>query len=205
MNKPARAERRRIARTRPLGRRRSGILLAAGVGVVIGLIVLAIQGMPPTPRHSAQAGSGGDFRMVAYQGEAILGGKETSFDQVFRQGKPVVLNFWAGACAPCNAEMPGFQQISTEYAGRVIVVGLDVGAFVGMGSHDDAVQRYTRLGIHYPLVYAVDASPLQRYAVEGMPTTLFLTAKGQVVDRVRGALTAEQLRSEIQQKLMASS
>jgi hypothetical protein len=74
-----------------------------------------------------------------------------------------------------------------------------------MGSHDDAVQRHTRLGIHYPLVYAVDASPLQRYAVEGMPTTLFLTAKGQVVDRVRGALTAEQLRSDIQQKLMASS
>jgi hypothetical protein len=78
MNKPARAERRRIARTRSLGRRRSGILLAAGVGVVIGLTVLALQGMPTTRRHSAQAGSGGDFRIVAYQGEAILGGKETS-------------------------------------------------------------------------------------------------------------------------------
>jgi thiol:disulfide interchange protein len=71
--------------------------------------------------------------------------------------------------------------------------------------HRDAVQLYTRLGIQYPLAYAVDASPLQRYAVEGMPTTVFLTAKGQVVDRVTGTLTAEQLRSEIQQKLLASS
>jgi len=187
------------------GRRRWGIAAAAGVGVVIGLTVLVIQGMHPTPRHSNQGGSGGDFRIVAYQGETVLGGKETSFDRVFQQGKPVVLNFWAGACAPCNAEMPGFQQVSTEYAGKVIVVGLDVGQFVGMGSHDDAVQLYTRLGIHYPLAYAVDASPLQRYAVEGMPTTVFMSAKGQVVDRVTGTLTAEQLRNEIQQKLLASS
>lgn len=142
---------------------------------------------------------------MAYQGETVLGGKETSFDRVFQQGEPVVLNFWAGACAPCNAEMPGFQQVSTEYAGKVIVVGLDVGPFVGMGSHDDAVQLYTRLGIHYPLAYAVDASPLQRYSVEGMPTTIFMNSRGQVVDRVTGTLTAEQLRSEIQQKLLVSS
>lgn len=33
-------------------RRRWGITAAAGVGVVIGLTVLAIQGMHPTPRHS---------------------------------------------------------------------------------------------------------------------------------------------------------
>jgi thiol-disulfide isomerase/thioredoxin len=205
MSKPDRAERRRIARTGSLGRRRLGILVAAGAGAVIAVAVLAVQGMHPAPRHSGQAASGGDFRIVAYQGETVLGGKETSFDQVFQQGKPVVLNFWAGACAPCNAEMPGFQQISTEYADQVIVVGVDVGPFVGMGSHDDAVQLYTRLGIHYPLAYAVDTSPLQRYAVEGMPTTVLLTARGHAVDRVTGTLTADQLRSEIQQKLLGSS
>jgi thiol-disulfide isomerase/thioredoxin len=205
MNKPARADRRRIARTRSLGRRRVGILLAAGVGVVIGLSVLAIQGMHPTPRHSAQAASGGDFRIVAYQGEAVLGGKETSFDQVFQRGTPVVLNFWAGNCASCQVEMPGFEKVSTELAGKVIVVGIDVGPFTGLGTHEDAVKLYTQLGIHYPLAYAVDASPMQLFTVEGMPTTVFLTAKGQVLDRVTGILTEDQLRSEIQQKLLASS
>ena len=205
MNKPARAERRRIARTGSLGRRRLGILLAAVVGVVIGLTVLAIQGLHPTPRHSAQGSSGGDFRIVAYQGQAVLGGKETTFDRVFDQGKPVVLNFWAGNCPSCQVEMPGFEKVSTELAGKVIVVGIDVGPFTGLGTHEDAVKLYTQLGIHYPLAYAVDASPMQLFTVDGMPTTVFLTAKGQVVDRVTGILTENQLRSEIQQKLLATS
>jgi len=205
MNKPARAERRRMARTGSLGRRRLGILLAAVVGVVIGLTVLAIQGLHPTPRHSAQGSSGGDFRIVAYQGQAVLGGKETTFDRVFDQGKPVVLNFWAGNCPSCQVEMPGFEKVSTELAGKVIVVGIDVGPFTGLGTHEDAVKLYTQLGIHYPLAYAVDASPMQLFTVDGMPTTVFLTAKGQVVDRVTGILTENQLRSEIQQKLLATS
>jgi thiol-disulfide isomerase/thioredoxin len=182
-----------------------GILLAAGVGVVIGLTVLAIQGIHATPRHNAQGGSGGDFRIVTYQGEDVLGGKETSFHQVFQQGKPVVLNFWAGNCPSCQVEMPGFQKVSTELAGKVIVVGIDIGRFTGLGTHEDAVKLYTQLGIHYPLAYAVDASPMQLFTVEGMPTTVFLTAKGQVLDRVTGILTEDQLRSEIQQKLLATS
>ncbi len=179
--------------------------MAVGVGAVIGLTIVAVQGMHPAPRHSTQGGSsGGGFRIVAYQGEAILGSKETTFDRVFEQAKPVVLNFWAGNCPSCQVEMPAFERVSTEFAGRVIVVGIDVGPFTGLGTHEDAVKLYTRLGIHYPLAYAVDASPLQLYGVQGMPTTVFLTANGQVVDRVTGILSEDQLRSEIQQKLVTS-
>jgi len=36
------------------------------------------------------------FGLVAYQGEAVLGGREMTFERVFEHGKPVVLNFWAG-------------------------------------------------------------------------------------------------------------
>jgi thiol-disulfide isomerase/thioredoxin len=170
---------------------------------MIGLAVLAIQGAHLSFPKGSQGAAAGDFRIVAYQGEAVLGGKESTFSKVFEQGKPVVLNFWAGDCPSCSVEMPGFQRVSSEFADKVIFVGLDVGPFTGLGTHDDAVRLARQLGIRYPLAYAVDASSLELYKVQGMPTTLFLNATGHVVERVTGTLTEAQLRSEIRQKLLA--
>jgi len=45
-----------------------------------------------------------DFKLVAYQGDDVLGRHETTFSTVFNQGKPVVLNFFAGQCPPCQGE-----------------------------------------------------------------------------------------------------
>lgn len=68
-----------------------------------------------SPKASISVGLVSDFKdfgIVAYQGEALLGGREVRFSKVFEQGKPVVLNFWAGLCPPCRAEMPWFQKLA---------------------------------------------------------------------------------------------
>jgi len=150
-------------------------------------------------------GSATDFAIVAYQGDNVLGGKNTMFNKVFEQGKPVVLNFWAGLCPPCRAEMPGFQKVSNEFAGKVLFVGIDIGPFVGLGNHDDATRLYKELGIQYPLAYAVDDAPLKGYNIQGMPTTVFLSQKGEVVEKVTGLVSESQLRGIIRQKLLAGS
>ncbi len=167
-------------------------------------LLLTACGALPSPSSSATTSTGpGDFRLVAYQGTEVFGGKQSHFAAVFDQGKPVVLNFWAGLCPPCRAEMPGFQKVSTELSGRVLFVGIDIGPFVDLGNHQDAVNLYTQLGIHYPLAYAVDSAPLQIYRVQGMPTTVFLSSSGRVVDQETGILTEDQLRTIIQKKLLA--
>ncbi len=146
-----------------------------------------------------------DFGIAAYQGDDLLGGHETSFVNIFAHGKPVVLNFWAGLCPPCRAEMPAFQKVADAYAGNVIFVGVDVGPYIGLGSHDDARRLLDELGIHYPAVYAVDASPLHLYEVQGMPTTLFLTGDGRLVHKQTGILLEAQLRSLVEALAAGSS
>ncbi len=146
-----------------------------------------------------------DFGIVAYQGDDLLGGHETTFANVFAHGKPVVLNFWAGLCPPCRAEMPAFQRVADEYAGKVIFVGVDVSPYIGLGSHDDARRLLDELGIDYPAVYAVDASPLQLYQVQGMPTTLFLTADGRLAHKQSGLLLETQLRTLVEALAAGSS
>jgi len=156
------------------------------VPLALGAVILAGCGAGTSPASVAAIGAP-DFSIVAYQGEALLGGAETRFAAVFRQGQPVVLNFWAGQCPPCQAEMPG----------RVLVVGIDVGRFTALGGQLSGRQLLGDLRITYPAAYAVDDSPLRLYAIRSMPSTIFLDARGQIVDRASGLLTEEQLRAKV--------
>lgn len=171
--------------------------------LAVGPVLLAACGGASSQPPPA-SGSGGTFSIVAYQGADVLGGQQSTFSTVLQVGRPVVLNFWAGLCPPCRAEMPGFQKVSTEFAGKVQFVGIDIGPFLGLGNHDDARRLYMELGIHYPLAYAVDDSPLRIYNIVGMPTTVFFNTKGQVVDMVTGIVTEDQLRSTISTKLLGA-
>jgi thiol-disulfide isomerase/thioredoxin len=99
-----------------------------------------------------------DFTISAYQGEDVLGGQTVKFSKLFERGKPVILNFWAGLCPPCRAEMPGFQKVFDQVRDSVVLVGVDLGPFVGLGEHDDARRLLAELGVRYPAAFAVDGT-----------------------------------------------
>ncbi len=167
--------------------------------IVVPLIVAACTGSTRVgDSSSGSAGTPRNFDIVAYQGETALGGHRVAFSKVFDQGKPVVLNFWAGLCPPCRAEMPAFQKVADEFEGKFILVGVDVGPFLGLGSNDDARQLLAELRIRYPAAYAVDSSSVRLYEVRSMPTTIFFAADGRVVQRQAGIMTESQLRSAVQ-------
>jgi thiol-disulfide isomerase/thioredoxin len=153
---------------------------------------------------SGQAGPAHDFAFVAYQGLDVAEGDEVRFGELFGQGKPVVLNFWAGQCPPCRAEMPHFQTIADEYDDRVIILGVDVGVFTMLGSHDDARNLLDEMNITYPAGYAVDAAPLNDYRVTAMPTTIFFAASGKEVERRAGLVLEAELRDKIDRLLDGS-
>ena len=54
-----------------------------------------------------------DFSFTLYRGESKLGAETLRLSEL--RGRPVVLNFWAGLCPPCRAEMPDFQRFYEEF------------------------------------------------------------------------------------------
>ena len=59
----------------------------------------------PSPTPSGDAGEADPgFRFSLYQGAEVLGAPELSLSDL--EGKPLVLNFWAGSLPPSRAEMP---------------------------------------------------------------------------------------------------
>jgi thioredoxin 1 len=52
---------------------------------------------------------------------------EQDFDEVvLNNSKPVLVDFWAPWCAPCNALAPTLDELANEYAGEIEVVKIDI-------------------------------------------------------------------------------
>lgn len=132
-----------------------------------------------------------DFSITLYQGSGELGAEMLNLSDL--RGKPVVLNFWAGLCPPCRAEMPDFQAFHEEADGKVTLVGLDVGQFTGLGGKGDAKNLLRDLEITYPAGYTGDESVMRAYRVLTMPTTVFIDSKGAIFRNWSGVLDRETL------------
>ena len=135
----------------------------------------------------------------------MLGGSETFLSKLLFKGKPVVLNFWAGACPPCRAEMPEFEQVHQQYKDRVILFGRDVGPFVGLSSREDGKRLIQELGITYPTGTTFDPEVVREYGVLGMPTTVFIQPNGKIVRKWTGLLTKSKMSGLVEELLAASA
>ena len=167
------------------------LYIAGAAAVLIALVVFGvIRSIPGT--------TASDFDVVAYTGQETLGGDEVNFVSLFDQGKPIILNFWAGNCPPCLAEMPGFQRLYEAEPDDFLLVGVDVGPFTGLGSHQDALQFLREFSISYPTGFAVDSKPVREYGVRAMPTTVFITPDGTITRNWQGFLSEDNLRAQLQ-------
>ena len=91
---------------------------------------------PPTPIPPLVGSAAPDFAFKLFQGEDQLRRQELRLSEL--DGRPIVLNFWARFCGPCWTEMPELQEFYEEYSGELILLGIDVGQFTGLGSPKDA-------------------------------------------------------------------
>ncbi len=152
---------------------------------------------------SSAPSSEGNFPIVTYQGAATLGASKLDFTELLGTGKPVVLNFWAGQCPPCRAEMPAFQRVYDTYSDDFLLVGVDIGPDIGRGSRQSAIDLLAELGITYPAAGAEDARAVEEYSVLGMPTTIFYDGDGVEVERHSGTLTEEAFEASVRELVEA--
>lgn len=91
------------------------------------------------------------------------------------QGTPIVLNFWATWCGPCENEMPVLQTASERFRGRVQIVAVDQG---------EAAATVERFAAEYGLTFAIpldsDLAIGDQYGVRGLPTTFFIDRDGVI-------------------------
>ncbi len=175
-----------------------------GVSVVVALtaiigIILFRPGAVQRPSGAASPPSlrlAPDIEITMYQGQGEVGGKKIALSDLWeKKRQPVVLNFWAGLCPPCRAEMPDFQRLYEQPNRKFALIGVDIGPFIDLGSRDDARALLRELKITYPAGTTFDIGPVRTYEILGMPTTVFITADGRIWRKHTGLLTFNQVKA----------
>jgi cytochrome c biogenesis protein CcmG, thiol:disulfide interchange protein DsbE len=100
------------------------------------------------------------------------------------KGKPVIVNFWASWCEPCQKETPLLAQWYKQQHGHVILVGLDEN-----DNTASAIKFASAKGVSYPVGVDPELAAANAYGVVALPQTFFLNAQHRIVDRVYGAVT----------------
>lgn len=111
-------------------------------------------------------------------------------------GKPIVLNFWASWCGPCQMEMPDFHEKYLELGEDVhfLMVNMTDGS---RETVDSASAFVDKNAYAFPVFYDTAVDAAMTYGVYSLPTTYFINAKGHAIAQATGSINAETLQRGI--------
>jgi cytochrome c biogenesis protein CcmG/thiol:disulfide interchange protein DsbE len=171
----------------------TALLLAAAVaGVASGSLDGARPGQPGAPAGATPAIAPAFTlqALAAPAGGAARGGHQVSLSQY--AGRPVIVNFWASWCAPCQRETPLLASFYTANGGKVAIVGVD-----GNDTAAKALAFAAGKGVRYPIGVDPSLTTAGDYRVDAFPQTFFLDSGHRIVDRVFGPLTPATLAAGV--------
>jgi thiol-disulfide isomerase/thioredoxin len=164
--------------------RRTAVVAAVIVTVAVALTVVgATVGSGRAAAHDLGQAKNFDLSVLGRPGQHL------TLESM--AGRPVIVNFFASWCGPCQKETPMIARFYRARGGQVPVVGIDVN-----DSASAALSFIHKSGVTYPV--AVDPLPMKTataYSLPGLPATFFLNARHTIVKRVFGAVTQAELAS----------
>ena len=137
-------------------------------GVIVTLVIacsaLAGASNGPAPEFTLPARSGGNVSLSELKGQVVM------------------LNFWASWCGPCRAEFPLLDQMHKKYESLGLkLIGVNVETDV-----KDAERWLAQTPVTFPIVFDKENKVTGMYAVNAMPSTVFIDRKGNVRNIHRG-------------------
>jgi cytochrome c biogenesis protein CcmG/thiol:disulfide interchange protein DsbE len=185
------------SRYRQPPRKLRAFLLGVVLAVAIGVFLFVGLGTKASNPSGVPAGPVVGIGSVApdFTLPSLTGGPSVNLDALGKhRGRPVVLNFFASWCTPCQEETPLLARTADAEQAKgstIQFVGVDVA-----DSPADAIPFVKKAGLTYPIGSDADLRVTANlYGLNGEPNTFFIDANGHVVGHVIGALKAAELQS----------
>lgn len=171
------------------------VIGAIAIVALIGVLALFATSEPA----SDSAEPSGEFAALTEFPLATADGSEVTL--ALHTGEPIVLNYFAAWCPPCAAELPDFQAVSEARIDEVTFVGIsrdnDTGSWLGL---------MEQTGVTFPNYYEGGVrGSFEQVQGLAMPTTVFITADGEIAEVFSGPLNQELLNEKIDEHLVEAA
>ena len=187
---------------KPRSTRRRSITIFIVVSLINAGLLILLWSQLLTPAHQASTSTTDIPSSNALVGQVapsftlsvLSGASASSLGLAAYKGQPVMLNFWASWCGPCQDEAPFLQsQWQQAHAHGVVFLGVDYqdSKAEGLGF----VQKYS---ISYPNVVDANGMTAINYGVTGTPETFFINRKGVIVAWEPGPLNEQVFQHDLQ-------
>jgi cytochrome c biogenesis protein CcmG/thiol:disulfide interchange protein DsbE len=103
------------------------------------------------------------------------------------RGYPVVVNFWASWCSPCEREAVLLASTAEAHRGNVVFVGVDINDVTGDARHFLRAREMPYVAVHS------GSSTADRFGLIGLPETFYVDRAGRIQGVTRGELSATTL------------
>jgi thiol-disulfide isomerase/thioredoxin len=105
------------------------------------------------------------------------------------KGHPVLLDFWASWCGPCNVEAPIIDRIAKRYEKRgLVVIGVDV------DDEPEVAAAFARKkGLSYAIVVDPTKEASRLYDVDKLPSLVVIDKDGQIASYTTGVVDESSL------------
>lgn len=93
--------------------------------------------------------------------------------------KPVLVNFWASWCGPCEAEAPDFEKLFGKYKGKFDLYGVNITNSDNLKDAEDMVKQYK---LSFPILLDKEGKATALYQISLVPTSYLVDKSGTIVD-----------------------
>lgn len=167
------------------------MLVVAALAAGFAIVPRVTQGCGKTSGHEEAP----DFTAAVVANAPDPGERSLTLTKL--RGHPVILDFWATWCGPCQAQSPIVNGISQRFKDKgLVVLGVNTSDADGL-----AARFAAKKGLLFPVLYDEGNAIADKYRVENLPTLIVVSKEGKIVAVRHGVTSDSDLERLVRQVL----